>query len=82
MESMQEQPLSATKIGGNESHKKGPPPFNHYSQMPGYASKSFRFENTQPGKKELDLDEIISKSDFSSDSSALSAKGPLHLKQS
>ena len=47
MESMQEQPLSATKIGGNESPKKGPPPFNHYSQMPGYASKSFRFENTK-----------------------------------
>ena len=74
--------MSASKIGRKETLRKAPAPFIHYSQMPKDASKSFRFENTQHEKKMLDLDEIISKSDFSSHESAESGRGHWHLKQS
>ena len=79
MESVPEVPLSAAKIGKRDSIRKPSAPFNYYSKMPKNANKSFRFDiNT----KDHDLDEIISKSDFSSDDSVNSARGHRKLKQS
>ena len=78
MESVPEVPQSPTK-------KSERAPFNYYSKMPKNANKSFRFDKKNQNdkdKKDLDLDEIVSKSDFSSDESEITVSRQKKLRQS